>query len=120
MVNGQKYSEYVERLELFDMHPTYEPTESYITPSSPFTTNNQDANLLQYIILVSFATSVLSSVCVICIGYYFIRTRNTIALTHLNSISSDSTSQSKDNIFEIYDIYSDSKTEENEIQYYLI
>jgi hypothetical protein len=110
--NRKKYHYYVERITpLADTLPTYEPTEYYtIKPTSSSQQTqplniNTNANTLQYIITVSFATSILTSCCVICTIHCFSYIRNRLKQIYLRGLSESSSSQSTDKTFDLDDIY---------------
>ena len=114
----RKYHYYVERITPFvDDLPTYEPTEYYTiqpTPSSQQTqplNTNANANTLQYIITVSFATSILTTCCVICTIHWFSYIRNRLKQLYLRGLSDSSSSQSSDKTFDFDDIYVESDIE---------
>lgn len=103
----QKYSYYVERLLLTP--DTSEPTEYTQTPislSPSFTpsllptqsiilstyTDINRPDVLQYIIAISIATSILTTCCVIFTGYYCSKLRTRLRLRYLGSIESDNSS----------------------------
>lgn len=105
----EKYNYYVERLLL--NIPTAEPTEYTQTPISHFPSftpsllptqsiilsTSADLNnpsILQYIISISIATSILTTCCVIFTGYYCSKLRTRLRLRYLGSIASDESSDS--------------------------
>ena len=108
----RKFHLYVERTPLlFDFEPTHEPSEAYTMPSfSPMSridTPNQDVIILSYTIAVSIATSVLSTCCIMCVGYYFIVVWIRDKRLNIMSISELSSSRDSDtnDFAEFDDIY---------------
>lgn len=122
----EKYNYYVERLLLLNI-PTHEPTEfvqispSFAPSSFPLsfaptyaptfaptyqTTLSVYPDLngpeLKYIIVISIATSIFTTCCVICTSYYFAMCRKNVRLRYLRSIASSHSSD--------YSDYSDSSS----------
>ena len=101
----EKYSFYVEMLPLLNI-PTTEPTEYIQTqlslipslaPTQIILSTYKDLTkpiLLQYIISVSIATSILTTCFVIFTGYYCSKLRTQLRLQYLESIASDNSSSS--------------------------
>jgi len=111
----EKYSYYVERLLLtpYTSEPTeYTPISHFpsftpsLTPSlTPSFTPTQSIVLstytdinLQYIIAVSIVTSLFTTCCVICTGYYCSKLRTRLRLQYLGNISTSSHSSDSSSI----------------------
>ena len=111
----RKYHYYVERIPHFvDALPTHEPTEYYTIQPTPSSQQYQqlsmsmDKNTLQYIITISFATSILTTCCVICTIHCFSYLRNKLKHVYLRGMSDSSSSQSTDKTIDFDDIYVES------------
>jgi hypothetical protein len=50
------------------------------------------STILQYIIVISISTSIFTTCCVICTGYYCSRFRTRLRLQYINKIASDDSS----------------------------
>jgi len=97
----EKYIYYVERLQINiptpeptefikTAMPTFSPTQSIPSPST------NDTYLLQYIIVVSIATSLFTTCCVICTNYCCSNLRIMLRNKYLRNIASSTSSVSSE------------------------
>ena len=115
MLPIEKYTYYVERLLLND--PTTEPTESIPTfaPTQIILSSNPnlDPDILQYIVGISVATSMVTTYIVIIVSYYCAHLRVKLKRQYLNNIypsshSSSSSSSHGSESFWFADVYNES------------
>ena len=98
------YKDYVEPLILFDSLPTYEPTEyHYTTPSPILSSSDMSSTQMQYIIVVSMITSIITTCIIFYAGKCVVYIRTELRDRYLDTGSSIS-SHSSDS-FEFENIY---------------